>query len=108
MKGETTIELSLQHPAFPGHFPNRPMVPGVVLLDEVLRVIQHAEQVAIGHCTITWAKFRSSAAPGEPLMLRYEQRADGAIRFTIRAPLRIVAEGLLTIPPAVVQVHDVS
>ena len=103
MKGETTIDLSPQHPAFPGHFPARPIVPGVVLLDEVLRALEQAQHVAIGHCTIAWAKFRSTAAPGQPLKLSYEQRPDGSITFTIRTPLRIVAEGLITIPPAAAQ-----
>ena len=28
--------ISNQHPALPGHFPGRPIVPGVLLLDHVL------------------------------------------------------------------------
>ena len=30
------------HPSLPGHFPGRPLVPGVVLLDRVLEAIEAA------------------------------------------------------------------
>lgn len=30
------------HPALPGHFPGRPVVPGVVILDQVLAAIEAA------------------------------------------------------------------
>ena len=34
------IEISSDHPSFPGHFPNFPVLPGAVLLDEVLQIMQ--------------------------------------------------------------------
>jgi 3-hydroxyacyl-[acyl-carrier-protein] dehydratase len=36
------IEISSDHPSFPGHFPNFPVLPGAVLLDEVLQIMQRA------------------------------------------------------------------
>ena len=30
-----TLRIGADHPSLPGHFPGRPVVPGVVLLDEV-------------------------------------------------------------------------
>ena len=50
-----------------------PIVPGVVLLDEMLHVIELPTHIAIAQCTIAWAKFRSSVGPGESLTLHYEQ-----------------------------------
>jgi 3-hydroxymyristoyl/3-hydroxydecanoyl-(acyl carrier protein) dehydratase len=37
-----TVLVPPQHPAFEGHFPGAPLLPGVVLLDEVLRVVEEA------------------------------------------------------------------
>ena len=36
------IEIPAAHPAFPGHFPGMPILPGVVLLDEALHAIAAA------------------------------------------------------------------
>jgi 3-hydroxyacyl-[acyl-carrier-protein] dehydratase len=32
--------VAADHPSLPGHFPGRPIVPGVVLLDEALALIR--------------------------------------------------------------------
>ena len=37
-----TVLVPPQHPAFDGHFPDAPLLPGVVLLDEMLRVVEEA------------------------------------------------------------------
>ena len=34
--------IATDHPCLPGHFPGRPLVPGVVLLDRVLAAIEAA------------------------------------------------------------------
>ena len=38
--------IPADHPSLPGHFPGRPIVPGVVLLD---RVIEAIEAIEAGH-----------------------------------------------------------
>lgn len=100
MMSETTFSVSPQHPAFPGHFPAAPIVPGAVLLDEILRAIEVAHNSPLVQCTISWAKFRSSVGPGESLTLRHEQRPDGSISFVIRTPFRMIADGIITLSPA--------
>jgi acyl-coenzyme A synthetase/AMP-(fatty) acid ligase len=82
-----------EHPALAGHFPGRPIVPGVVLLDHALDAIGSALGKNFGACRIESAKFLSPAAPGEALDITYETSASGAIRFTIRAGVRAVASG---------------
>ncbi len=87
------------HPAFPGHFPGRPIVPGVVLVD---RAILFAEEM-LGKPGQAWqvgnAKFFSPVGPGEALVFALTQKPSGAIAFTVRASERQVAAGSLT-PPA--------
>jgi 3-hydroxymyristoyl/3-hydroxydecanoyl-(acyl carrier protein) dehydratase len=87
------------HPAFAGHFPGRPIVPGVVLLD---RAILFAEQL-LDRPVAPWqvgnAKFFSPVEPGEELLFIFETKASGAIAFNIRSAERNIASGSLT-PPA--------
>lgn len=87
------------HPAFPGHFPGRPIVPGVVLLD---RAILFAGEL-LGRPGLAWqvgnAKFFSPVAPEEALTFSLIQKPSGAIAFSVRAGEREVAAGSLT-PPA--------
>ncbi|KAK44942.1 beta-hydroxyacyl-ACP dehydratase [Caballeronia jiangsuensis] len=82
-----------EHPALAGHFPGRPIVPGVVLLDHALDAIGSALGKNFGACRIESAKFLSPAVPGEALDITFETSASGAIRFTIRAGVRAVASG---------------
>ncbi|WP_106853708.1 AMP-binding protein [Caballeronia novacaledonica] len=94
-KAALTFTVPPAHPALAGHFPGRPIVPGVVLLDHALDAIGSALGTNFGACRIESAKFLSPAVPGEALDITYETSASGAIRFTIRAGVRAVASGAL-------------
>ena len=96
----TSAPLALQvpHPATEGHFPGAPILPGVVLLDEAVRVIERDLRLP-GTCwRIGSVKFLSPAVPGEPLSLEHERLEGGAIRFTISAGERTVATGQMSSP----------
>ncbi len=90
------FEIAPDHPALPGHFPGRPIVPGVVLLDQAIARIGAALGRPLDACKLGSAKFTSPAAPGEPLMLTFCRDQRGTIRFTIRAGERTTAVGVLT------------
>jgi len=91
-----TLELvvPVDHPAFPGHFPGRPIVPGVVLLDLAQLAVEDASGQRVGG--IAQAKFLSPLGPGEALWLDWEP--DG--RFTLRAAGRKVATGRFNLRPS--------
>lgn len=91
------LRIAAGHPVFAGHFPGRPIVPGVLLLDcAVLQVESATGRVVTG---LASAKFLSPAVPGEALVLDYE--VDGAIvRFDLRCETRKVATGRLDMAEA--------
>ncbi len=48
MHSETTLRIAPDHPAFAGHFPGAPIVPGVVLLDAAVHAALQTESLAHG------------------------------------------------------------
>lgn len=84
------------HPAFPGHFPGRPIVPGVVLLDHAILFAEQLLGRKIGHWQIGNAKFLRPVGPGETLVFSLQPTPRGAIAFVVRSGERDVASGSLT------------
>ena len=54
------------HPSFPGHFPNFPVLPGAVLLDEVLQIMQRARGIDLD--AMAYRIRRNFSAPCGPAM----------------------------------------
>ena len=65
-----TRTIAHDHPAFAGHFPGRPLLPGVLLLAEVMEAActasDPARRFAAG-ATLAAAKFLAPVAPGARL-----------------------------------------
>lgn len=86
------LEISRDHPAFAGHFPGRPIVPGVVLFDHALRAISATcglDEATPATCTydVGNAKFLSPVSPGEPLCVEFDEAADtspASRKFSLR------------------------
>jgi 3-hydroxymyristoyl/3-hydroxydecanoyl-(acyl carrier protein) dehydratase len=93
MNKATRWTVPLDHPAFAGHFPGTPILPGVLLLDTVLHAIAAASGIALDTCAISSVKFLSPAAPGDELEIRHLVSASGTIRFDVVAGLRKIASG---------------
>lgn len=96
----TALPINPEHPAFAGHFPGAPIVPGVVLLDEALHAIACATGVSLAACELRAVKFLSPLAPGVAVVLATELLANGAIRFEILADQRKIATGSVLIGKA--------
>ena len=102
MQGETTLTIATDHPVFAGHFPGRPIVPGVLLLDAALHAVAQAyqppgERAVSGsamRCQIASAKFLSPVQPGETLTISYTCTDKGQTRFDISGGGRQVATGI--------------
>lgn len=91
-------QVAVDHPAFAGHFPGRPIVPGVLLLDRALALAAAATGTSENGWQVGNAKFLSPVGPGEWLTLTLKPGAGSSIAFTIHADTRLVASGSLTPP----------
>ena len=93
MNNATHWIVPLDHPAFAGHFPGAPILPGVVLLDVALQIIADAHGIALDLCAISSVKFLSPAHPGDELVIQHSLSASGALRFDIVAGARKIVSG---------------
>lgn len=91
-----TLNFASDHPVFAGHFPGKPMVPGVLLLDAALHAAQAASGKGHGRCQIGSAKFLSPVLPGETLVISCAPTSGGHTRFDISGQGRQVATGTFT------------
>ena len=95
MISETPWTVPVNHPAFAGHFPGTPILPGVMLLDAALHAIAATTGIALDVCEISSVKFLSPASPGDKLAIQHVLSASGTIRFDIVAvaDMRKIASG---------------
>jgi 3-hydroxyacyl-[acyl-carrier-protein] dehydratase len=82
------------HPALPGHFPGAPVVPAVVLLDQLLSAAQLKLGRALRIAGLTHAKFLSPLFPDQPARCRVE--IEGArLAFHVEHAGQVIARGVL-------------
>ena len=88
------IVLPADHPVFAGHFPGHPIVPGALLLDEVLRL---AGEYLDNHAwTLRSAKFVHPATPGDRLSVAFHPASHGGgLEFRVESGARLIAAGSL-------------
>jgi len=86
------------HPSLPGHFPGTPIVPGVVILDEILDVLNecHANARLTG---IPVVKFLAPLKPDQVFTVRVSaiEQATDEIAFSCTSDGRVISEGRLQI-----------
>jgi 3-hydroxyacyl-[acyl-carrier-protein] dehydratase len=109
MRVEASVTFVADHPVFAGHFPDKPIVPGALLLDQVLHVAMLAipasrqEPVYLPtdspktHCEISSVKFLSAVQPGETLLIACTVSAQRPTRFDITCQGRQIATGTLVL-----------
>ncbi|HET6264827.1 MAG TPA: hypothetical protein VFD95_08210 [Usitatibacter sp.] len=91
----TPLAVARDHPAYAGHFPGNPILPGVVILAEVMAVVERATSRASHEWEVANAKFLAPVAPGAALTLVHEMLDSGGVRFEVRSEAVLVASGSL-------------
>ena len=82
MVEEALLTFPADHPAFPGHFPGDPVVPGALLLDRALALISAARGHSYEALSVCQAKFLRPVRPGQDVTLRWQD--SGPDRIDLR------------------------
>lgn len=90
------LHFPATHPAFAGHFPGAPMVPGALLLAEALAALGAAS----ARLEIASAKFLRPVGPDSLVEASCVEAGAGALRLELRAGGQLVATATLRLAPA--------
>lgn len=95
----TTFTIPVDHPCLPGHFPGRPIVPGVVVLERVIEAIARASgDDGPGPLRLPQVKFLQPLLPGVEARIELDELAAEAAlprrwRFRVLSGDMLIASG---------------
>jgi 3-hydroxymyristoyl/3-hydroxydecanoyl-(acyl carrier protein) dehydratase len=95
MVHERVLSIGHDHPSLAGHFPGYPIVPGVVLLNEVLDTLRRGSGVRLSVTGLPLVKFASPLRPGEVVTIRVDDDETAAATFSCRVNARLIASGVI-------------
>jgi len=97
MTFEVRRAIMADHPSLPGHFPDAPLVPGVLILDEVVAALQDWHDCQLS--AVQAVKFLQPLKPEQPFTIWFSASNDdaGEINFCCRIDERAIVEGQLEV-----------
>lgn len=95
------IHIAADHPSGAGHFPGNPIIPGALLLAEVVRCIEQAQGLhgagRAGAANVKSAKFQHPVRPGDRVEIGYSYSAQGVINFECTVAGIRVLSGVISV-----------
>ena len=91
------FRIPATHPCLPGHFPGHPLVPGVLVLEQVLLAVSQAAGQAVASVRLPQVKFLAPLYPEQDAEVVLEGQAP-RWRFQVRGPDGLVARGEVVHP----------
>ena len=85
--------IAKDHPCLPGHFPGDPIVPGVVILDEILQAIKN-KNFNIKVRGFSSVKFSATLSPEQKVKVRFDDNKKG-VNFECSTATTIIASGTI-------------
>ena len=98
MTFELQCNIPADHPSLPGHFPGAPIVPGVVILDEVAATLaQWRNDTQL--VAIKTVKFLAPLKPEQSFMIRLStpEQEDDQVDFCCQTADRVIVQGRLLV-----------
>jgi 3-hydroxymyristoyl/3-hydroxydecanoyl-(acyl carrier protein) dehydratase len=96
---ERVVSVSGDHSSLAGHFPGHPIVPGVVLLREVLDTLRQGFAVPLFVTGLPHVKFSAPLKPGEIVTIRVEGETTTLVTFSCQVDSRLIASGSIAFMP---------
>jgi 3-hydroxymyristoyl/3-hydroxydecanoyl-(acyl carrier protein) dehydratase len=88
----STFTVPASHQSLPGHFPGTPVVPGVVVLDLVLRAASEWQRRAVSVSGLKQAKFLAPLLPEERADVALELAGE-TLTFRVTRAEQVIAQG---------------
>lgn len=88
------MHIAATHPCLEGHFPDKPIVPGALILELVAKMLleQYSEHYI---CGFPYIKFLSPLAPETEFTISWQQANENNIDFTCNCGLQLLVKGRL-------------
>ncbi|MGH8053745.1 MAG: 3-hydroxyacyl-ACP dehydratase FabZ family protein [Stenotrophomonas sp.] len=96
------FSITPDHPCLPGHFPGRPLVPGVVLLEQVLCALEAELGAETGLLRLPQVKFMAPLLPGQTARIELEGQSP-RWKFRVLRDAELLVRGELVLEAAGVQ-----
>ena len=95
---QSQYRIDTNHPSLPGHFPGNPVVPGVVIIDEILHALElwQPESRVQGFSSV---KFLRPLLPEELFTIELQTTKAGRVKFECKKDQTLFATGLISLAP---------